>query len=116
LEGLHKWRKERLIPPVEVEQATASYRREMDVLGQFLDDCCTLHPAVKVGVGDLYKRYLSYCRENGDEPLGKKQFGQQLSARGDGSITAEKGKDGWGWFGVSLREKVRLLPSEYVDR
>ena len=116
LEGLRKWHKERLIPPPEVEQATASYRREMDVLGQFLDDCCTLHPGARVSVGDLYKRYLSYCRENGDEPLGKKQFGQQISSRGDGSITADKEVAGWVWHGVNLREKVRLLPSEYVDR
>ena len=115
LEGLKKWHQERLIAPEEVEQATASYRREMDVLGQFIDDCCMLHPRVKVGVGDLYKRYLAYCRENGDEPVGKKGFGAQLGARGDGSIQVGKVAGQWMWNGVSLREKVKLRPSEYVD-
>ena len=115
LAGLRKWQQERLIPPDAVEQATTSYRREMDVLGQFLDDCCTLHPMAKVSVSDLYKRYLSYCRGNGDEPIGKKQCGAQLSARGDGSIEAVKVGGSWVWKGINLREKVGLKPSEYVD-
>lgn len=115
LTGLYKWHTERLIAPPEVEQATTNYRREMDVLGQFLDDCCTLHPAVKVGVGDLYRRYLSYCRENGDEPIGKKQFGTQLMGRGDGSIAQYKVAGVWIWQGINLREKVSLRPSAYTD-
>ena len=115
LEGLRKWHQERLIPPDAVEQATNSYRREMDVLGQFLDDCCTLHPMAKVKVGDLYARYLSYCRENRDEPLGKKVFGNQLSSRGDGSIYVGKQEGEWVWQGINLMEKVSLRPSAYVD-
>jgi putative DNA primase/helicase len=44
LEGCLAWRCEGLGLPQEVKQATEDYRREMDVLGQFLAECCVVHP------------------------------------------------------------------------
>lgn len=80
--GCLDWQRHGLMPPPEVAAATATYRREMDTIGEFLDDCCTLHANAQVSAGALYEGYQRWCEKSGHEPVSQTRFGLTLSERG----------------------------------
>jgi len=82
VEGCLLWQKEGLQPPASVEAATGAYRSEMDVVGDFIDDCCEVVLGAKTSFGDLYGRYGSWSFKNGHEQLDRKEFAQCLDNRG----------------------------------
>lgn len=66
-----------------MEAATQDYRDEMDLLGQFLADCCKTGPDYSVGATDLYNRYQEWSHEQGiRQPWTQTGFGRALSDRG----------------------------------
>jgi hypothetical protein len=46
LEGTARWKRERLKAPPAIFNATDEYRGEMDVIGNFLKECCIHKPEV----------------------------------------------------------------------
>jgi len=84
LEGCLLWQKEGLKAPDIVKAATREYRLEMDVIGQFIEECCTTGENEEVGGLDLYNEYASWFKSNfggGEEgseskekPIGIKTF------------------------------------------
>lgn len=51
--------------PACVELAGRTLASEEDSLAQFVEDRCVLGPDEKVAQSDLFKQYLTYCKENG---------------------------------------------------
>jgi putative DNA primase/helicase len=82
--GCLEWQHDKgLTPPQAVLKATESYRNEMDVLGDFIADCCVLWPSSKVTAKDIYDAYLKWADENGEkDKLTKTMFGLRLRERG----------------------------------
>jgi putative DNA primase/helicase len=100
LEGCLAWQADGLGAPPAVEAATADYRRSMDVLGDFFDDVCVLHPDAKAKAGDLYAAFVGWCDRNGErERLTKQAFGRRLTERGFQS--KRDGRARW-WLGLGL--------------
>jgi putative DNA primase/helicase len=66
VEGCLEWRREGLQAPEEVRRATAGYRSEMDVLGDFLADRCFRGERLQVGKDELYKAYQMWSEEAGE--------------------------------------------------
>ena len=62
--GCLDWQTNGLGAPSEVTSATQEYRDEMDVLGEFLTDCCVLAPTRTARAKDLYAAYQKWCEEN----------------------------------------------------
>lgn len=89
--GCLEWQKTGLQPPQDVTEATSNYRREMDTLGEFLDDCCTLEAETRVSAGALYSSYREWCDASGHEAMSQTRFGRNLDERG-----FEKGRDNAG--------------------
>ena len=81
IEGCRLWQKEGLQPPAEVKAATDDYRGEMDTIGQWMKDCCTLSPDQKTTAQVLYNSYKSWCVQNGNHPLAQKRLGMALKER-----------------------------------
>lgn len=54
--GCLAWQAEGLTAPVAVKAATDTYRAEMDAIGAFLLDSCTIAPRLSASAGDLYKK------------------------------------------------------------
>ena len=79
--GCLKWQEKGLEVPETVKKATEEYRREMDVLGEFLEECCELGDQW-VSSGELYRAYATWCHQTEAEPLRQTTFGESLSARG----------------------------------
>jgi putative DNA primase/helicase len=99
VDGCRSWRRNGLEPPDAVRQATAAYRDEMDALGRFLDDCCTVDAAARTPAGLLFNRYDYWAGANGEEPLTQKAFGTRLGQRG---FEAGRSSGARYWKGIAL--------------
>ena len=100
IEGCLAWQCEGLGAPEAVLTATAAYRGEMDVLGDFLGECCVAEPGAAALTGTLYDRYVRWAERAGEAILTKKSFGLRLGERG---LTAKRRGGVWHWLGVRLR-------------
>ena len=83
-------------PRMLAERAT--YRKESDLLGEFLDDNSTPDPNAKVNQATLYQEYRDWTQMSGVRALSKKSFTQRLAERGH-----PEGKSGNARFYVGLR-------------
>lgn len=84
VEGAVDYLKNGLQVPASVRNATAAYRREIDSLGMFLDDCCEREPTARATTSLLYAAYTKWCADEGAEPMKVDQFGRELTKRGFG--------------------------------
>ena len=82
VEGCLEWQNKGLAEPAEVTAATGAYRSEMDILGDFINDCCTLAPNAETSSADLNRAYKEWCSNNGDRLMSPRSFGLQLKGRG----------------------------------
>lgn len=101
IEGCLAWQRDGLGAPAEVRNATASYREEMDVLGDFVDGRCFLGPEERVTAKELYDAYTAWCGENGDAVLSPKGLARRLREKGLQAVKASKGVRCW--QGIRLR-------------
>src|SRR5262249_771683 len=85
--------------PAPVDQATASYREEMDVIGRFLTECCLLNPQVRVQGSVLYNAYKHWCDESNEHAVTSTAFGTRLEKDG---FAKQKSSAMWRW-GIALK-------------
>lgn len=69
-----------LSPAIKREQA--KYRKDSDMLGEFLGECTDVDPSSRVKKSDLYQRWKWWCETNGVQPGSKKALTQRLEERG----------------------------------
>jgi putative DNA primase/helicase len=112
VDGLRMLRAEGLNPPGSVRAATVAYRREMDPMEEFFEECClldTADPKLAVSAKRFRSAYLRWCELNGRRPLTSKQVGIRLRKRG---CTRERrtvdGDRGWAWWGISILPEPNL--------
>jgi putative DNA primase/helicase len=103
LHGCLAWQTNGLGMPDEVKQATAGYQAEMDVVGDFLDDCCTVANWAKVESTALYKAYTSWCEANSERALKRRAFAAALQERGFRNDEERAVSGRILWTGLSLR-------------
>jgi len=102
LEGLEDTKKEPKWTADEVKTATAAYRKEQDVIADWLAARCEFGASYKEAMKDLYADYKAYCEQEGDKPISKKQLSKLLAERGYES--QEVGRDKIVTkFGIRLR-------------
>ena len=82
--GCLDWQRSGLLEPEIVSSATSEYRLDQDLLGTFLEDRCETREGAETGATWLYRTYVEWCRENGEEELSQWRFGQALTERGIG--------------------------------
>jgi putative DNA primase/helicase len=107
--GCIDWRREGLQAPAEVRKATAGYRSEMDVLGDFLADRCFRGERLQVGKDELYKAYQMWSEDAGERTETKRKFGMLLKERGiEDGRNSERTKRIWKGIGLTtLNRSVR---------
>jgi putative DNA primase/helicase len=100
LEGTVRWKRERLKVPTAILNATDEYREEMDVIGNFLKECCIQRPEVSVRIRELFKAYQDWCDENNEHGVSERFFGLRLKEMG-----FEQGRTSEAryWTGLALR-------------
>ena len=103
VEGCVTWQRDGLAEPNEVRAATAAYRAESDVLGDFIADCCLQGATFQVSRAALRKAYEDWAQRAGERPIGAKMMADRLRERGfaEGKVSQERG-----WLGVGLQDEA----------
>lgn len=97
VEGAFEWYANPSIfdhPPLVVAKATREYRKDNDILGEFLDECTNSKPGSSVSSGDLHWAYKNWCISNGFIPVDVKKFKNQMEERGE-KFGRFKNNNGW---------------------
>jgi putative DNA primase/helicase len=100
LEGTMRWRKEGLKTPAAILNATDEYRGEMDVIGNFLKECCIQNAGVSIKVRELFKGYQEWCDENNEHACSERFFSLRLKEMG---FARTRSADARFWSGITLR-------------
>ena len=115
VEGCLDWQKYGLNEPSIVVSATDVYRRESDVLGDFLEDCCALNPAYSIPKSELKNAYEKWCETNRVEPIGQRTFKSRLMEKGIGE---RKSGGTRFWQGIKIlttEERAKLVAGEPLE-
>ena len=85
--------------------ASAKYRQEMDLLGDFVEDRCEVNSLLSAENAPLYASYVEWAKDNGLRPRSHKWFSQELQRKG--MKQANDRSTGRRWTGISLTVKAR---------
>ncbi len=111
--GCQAWQHEGLDPPPPcVVEATAAYRCEMDLVAEWLDECCVTGPEVGeifTPNKTLYASFEAWTREGGSHPMTKKAFTCKLNERG---LKRKNSPEARGFLGIMLRPAEPLNPED----
>ena len=101
IEGCLRWQRERLGEPEEIRTATSDYQEEMDLISQFLGECCTVDKTgyLRVASGDLYRAYVGWCEKNSERPYAQRVFGIHLQNMGFAKDRSNKTRY---WVGIGI--------------
>ena len=80
VEGYELYQKEGLEQPEEIKQATADYRKEMDITQQWIDECCDVKSSYFERANALYDNFRAFCQRR-DQRTNQTQFGRNLSKK-----------------------------------
>jgi len=87
MDGLRMFKEEGADPPDAITSATDAYRRTSDKMGNFIEECLQKTERNSTA-GAVYKRYQTWCEDNGFGTENKRSFFDELRAKG---IFAETG-------------------------
>ena len=73
--------KEGLEKPTAVQRAVDEYKKEMDVVSKFLDECTEKAFAKSIKASDLYKAYMEWCDTNTEYKMSNTKFGKEIVQR-----------------------------------
>jgi putative DNA primase/helicase len=108
IEGAKKWKKDGLQLSKRILSECASYRKDSDLLGEFVDEICTVNPNEKTEQPILYGQYRTWCNNNGVRPIAKASFTRRLAERG----FLEKKSNGKRYYGgLQISIYLTSLPS-----
>jgi len=99
VEGCLAWQREGLAAPVEINQATAEYRSDMDWLQAFIDERFVVRSGLKIPASSLYQEYQQWCGQNGEHEYSQRILGMRLKDKG--FETRRSGASGsTDWYGL----------------
>jgi len=79
--GCAQWQEGGLAPSPRINSASACYRTECDLIGEFLEGY-TLVPQGQISQQTLWDEWRSWCQDNGVREGSKKAFTRKLEGRG----------------------------------
>jgi P4 family phage/plasmid primase-like protien len=91
------------LPPCKaVEDATAQYRKDMDIVGRFASERLAIQPTATALGAEIYRVYVEWCRANGHLPLGSRRFFTEFKKRYAGKIKWRDANKGVLYEGVGM--------------
>lgn len=110
VEGARAYLDRGLSPPAGVRQAREQYRSQMDLLAEWLEDCCDIEPTAGESMQNLWRSWEAFARERGILNYVKSSIA--LGKRLDQRFPAVKGNRG-----VRVRVGLRLKAGgEFVSQ
>ena len=82
IRGCLAWQKVGLAPPAIVKDAVDEYRREEDILGDFIQERCVIKEGYFVKSSDVYSAFKEWWKENvSNKPPSSHKFGKWFGSR-----------------------------------
>jgi putative DNA primase/helicase len=79
--GCLEWQRDGLAAPPFVLADGAKYRKEEDLIGLFLEECCVERANATFRAKALYDRYKAWCEQSHLPPMSSTQFGRQFGKK-----------------------------------
>jgi putative DNA primase/helicase len=99
IQGCLEWQADGLQPPAVVRNATASYLQAEDVIAGWIDERCTPDPQAWEPTANLFASWSSWAAQAGEPTGSKKNFVQNLEARG---YRPHRTHTGRGFYGLRI--------------
>jgi putative DNA primase/helicase len=112
VEGCLAWQKEGIKTPAKVMAATDDYKDEMDVIQQFIDDCCFVGEKYTAKVNGLYEEYCKWCDENNVHETSSIKFTKKLKDKG---FTQTRNSFNRYWSGIGIVDQ-QSKPVPYQEK
>jgi putative DNA primase/helicase len=107
LEGTRMYLKDGLKLSPRIRAEIASYRKDSDLLGEFMADVLEVDPAKKINQQTAYQEWSNWCKTNGFRVSSKKSFTQRLAERG-----FPEGRSGGNRFYVGIKMRSPASSSQ----
>jgi putative DNA primase/helicase len=82
LAGLREYQRNGLQVPEKIKGATAAYRDEQDIIGEWIAENCGTGPSCSAQKSGLYLDYVSWTGSNGHRPCSQTKLTRRLNERG----------------------------------
>lgn len=99
IKGCLEWQRHGLNEPKLITDAVAAYKQEMDVIEQWMQDCCDRGPKLEVRANAAYRSYSDWSEDNGYKAMASGMFYREFADL----FQKVKRKDGNYYVGVKLR-------------
>jgi putative DNA primase/helicase len=86
--------------PESMKEEVRTYKKEVDVVGPFVDDMCVVHPKMQIGVGELFDIYERWGKQNGISIISKIDFGKKIGEIEN--VTQDRTKAQRFWVGIGV--------------
>ena len=109
--GFAMWRDEGgFCSPLEMVDATESYRSDYDMLADWMDEYCLVGDDLTIPVSELRESYVKYCEKAGIKyPMKVQTYNERLEQTGLTRCThRENGKVYKGWEGLTVKPQWNL--------
>ena len=106
-EGAYMWMQEGLNMPEKLKNAGKSYRTEMDVIEQFIEEKCRRIEGGKAIANELYETYKKWADDNNEYKMDKNKFGKKMKEKFD----SKRMNTGVNYFGIELVQTYPGLQS-----
>lgn len=85
----------------EIQKNVTEYKSDMDVIGEWLENCCDVNTGLYCSATDLYNNYYEYCNLNHRFVLSSTAFGKYLAKKFD------KARSGKGIIYKGITTKIK---------
>lgn len=105
IEGALSYQKNKMQVPQKVVEARAAYRDDMDLLADWLDECCEIGPSEFAANDALFSSWRAYGEANGEMKAinNSRSLGRRLAAKGFETFKNAHGIRGRGFDGISVK-------------
>lgn len=97
-EGAYMWMREGLEMPDKLKNAGQSYRTEMDVIEQFIEEKCRRIEGGKATANELYETFKKWADDNNEYKMDKNKFGKKMKEK----FESKRMNTGVNYFGIEL--------------
>lgn len=91
IKGCLDWQKEGINPPESIRLATHAYRRDMDPVARFIEECCRVGDGYSALGGKLYERFKSWATYNSEFVPSNNKFAEKMREKEFAKRRVEKG-------------------------
>ena len=99
LAGLKDYQENGLKEPESVLRVSKEYTDSLDIIKQFLLECCEIRGDYEEASGPLYGRYEVWCEREHHRPYGNRRFAAEMETRG---FKRRHTKNGAMWTGLRV--------------